>query len=216
MPWASSEVVNVLAFLLPGFVAAAIYYSLTSHPKPSAFERLIQALIFTAVIQAVVALLPDSLPSPEIDIGADAPWDPVWPVAIAVAVAFTIVVVVNYDLAHALLRRLRITRETSHASEWYAAFADNSGRYVVLHLDGKRRLFGWPTEWPSDPGKGHFRITEGEWLIDEGRQALEGVDGILIPVGEIEMVEFLHANPGRDSQRRGSWFKRLLSRLQGQ
>ncbi len=113
MPWASSEVINVLAFLLPGFVAAAIYYSLTSHPKPSAFERLIQALIFTAVIQAAVALLPDSLPSPEIDIGADAPWDPAWPVAIAVILAFVVVVVVNYDLAHSLLRWLRITRENA-------------------------------------------------------------------------------------------------------
>ena len=191
VPWASSEVINVLAFLLPGFVAVAIYYSLTSHPKPGAFERLIQALIFTAVIQAVVALLPDSLPSPEIDIGADAPWDPAWPVAVAVILAFVVVVVVNYDLAHSLFRWLRLTRETSYASEWYSAFADYAGRYIVLHLDGKRRLFGWPTEWPSDPAEGHFRITEGEWLTDGGRQPLEGVDGILIPVGEVEMVEFL-------------------------
>ena len=31
MSWASSEVVGVLRFLLPGFVAAAIFYSVTSH-----------------------------------------------------------------------------------------------------------------------------------------------------------------------------------------
>ena len=116
MPWASSEVINVLAFLLPGFVAAAIYYSLTSHPKPGAFERLIQALIFTAVIQAVVALLPDFIPTAEIDIGADAPWDPVWPVAVAIVVALMIVVVVNYDLAHSFSVGSGITRDSTHRS----------------------------------------------------------------------------------------------------
>ena len=43
----------VLTFLLPGFVAAAVFYSLTSHPKPSNFERVVQALIFTIVVEAV-------------------------------------------------------------------------------------------------------------------------------------------------------------------
>ncbi|MXY72700.1 MAG: hypothetical protein F4Y97_06625 [Dehalococcoidia bacterium] len=191
MPWASSEVINVLAFLLPGFVAAAIYYSLTSHPKPSAFERLIQALIFTAVIQASVSLLPDSLPSPEIDIGADAPWDPAWPVAIAVILALIVVVVVNYDLAHSLLRWLRITRENAYSSEWDSSLARNDGSYVVVHLAGERRLYGWPDEWPNDPKRGHFRITQAEWLTDEGPRPLENVSGVLIPVGEVEMVEFV-------------------------
>ena len=46
MSWASSEVVSVLTFLLPGFVAAAVFYSLTSHPKPGAFDRIVQALVF--------------------------------------------------------------------------------------------------------------------------------------------------------------------------
>lgn len=36
MTWASGEAVGVLAFLLPGFVAAAVFYSLTSYPKPGA------------------------------------------------------------------------------------------------------------------------------------------------------------------------------------
>ena len=53
MSWTSNEVVAVLTFLLPGFVAAAVFYSLTSHPKPSNFERVVQALIFTIVVEAV-------------------------------------------------------------------------------------------------------------------------------------------------------------------
>lgn len=198
MPWASSEAVNVLAFLLPGFVAAVIYYSLTSHPKPGAFERVIQALIFTAVIQAVVALLPDSIPTAEVDIGADVPWDPVMPVGVAIVVALLVVMVVNYDLAHSLLRRLGVTRETSYASEWDSSFVRNDGSYVVLHLKGERRLYGWPDEWPNDPGRGHFRITEAEWLWDDGPEPLENVSGVLVRVGEVEMVEFVGAGDSEE------------------
>ena len=47
MNWASSEVVTILAFLLPGFVATAVFHSLTAHPKPNEFDRIVQALIFT-------------------------------------------------------------------------------------------------------------------------------------------------------------------------
>ncbi|MXW26358.1 MAG: hypothetical protein F4Z77_08740 [Dehalococcoidia bacterium] len=148
-------------------------------------------MIFTAVTQAAVALLPASLPSPEIDIGADAPWDPVWPVAIAVILAFIVVVVVNYDLAHGLLRWLRITRENAYSSEWDSSLARNDGSFVVLHLAGERRLYGWPDEWPNDPERGHFRITQAEWLADDGPRPLENVSGVLIPVGEVEMVEFV-------------------------
>ena len=45
MSWVTSEVVGVLTFLLPGFIAATIFYSLTSYPKPGAFDRVILALI---------------------------------------------------------------------------------------------------------------------------------------------------------------------------
>lgn len=57
MNWMSGNVVGVLVFLLPGFVAAAVFYSLTSHPKPGAFDRVIQALIFTVVGQSLVVLV---------------------------------------------------------------------------------------------------------------------------------------------------------------
>lgn len=227
---AANEIFNVLVLLLPGFVAAVIYYSLTSNPKPSPFERVIQALVFTAIIQVVVALLPDWFPSHEVDIGAEALWDPVGPAVIAVVVALAVVIMVNYDLAHGLLRRLGVTRETSYASEWYSAFNQHRGLPVVLHLVGERRLYGWAEEWPGHPGEGHFRIVEGEWfdseeessagtadassLEEEGAQ--EGdeavVVGTLIPFAEVEMVEFVSRKADEES-REGSWFKRRRQSL---
>ena len=51
MSWATSKVVAILTFLLPGLVASAIFYLLTAHPKPNEFGQVVQALIFTTVVQ---------------------------------------------------------------------------------------------------------------------------------------------------------------------
>ena len=47
----SQTIIDVLTFLLPGFVSAAILHNLTPTPRPIPFERIVQALIFTFVIQ---------------------------------------------------------------------------------------------------------------------------------------------------------------------
>ena len=192
MSWASSEVVSVLTFLLPGFVAAAVFYSLTSHPKPSAFDRVVQALIFTVVGQAIVALLFALGSSAKTDMRWLRNSEPVLSVLIAVILGLVASYASNRDTIHRILRRLGVTRETSYPSEWYSAFSRHHGCFVVLHLKGQRRLYGWPEEWPSHPEEGHFRVTEAEWLGDENeRKPATGVAAILIPAAEVEMVEFV-------------------------
>ena len=191
MSWASSEVVTILTFLLPGFVATAIFHSLTAHPKPNEFDRIIQALIFTTVVQAIVKGVPL--------VGSLAGVAPLWTgeseivvaVLVAVAVAVVAVYASNHDTLLRFLRWIGLTRETSYPSEWYSAFARNPDCYVVLHLKGERRLYGWPEEWPSRPDQGHFRIAEAEWLVEEKRTPITGVSVILVPGKEVEMVEFL-------------------------
>ncbi len=193
MSWASSEVVIVLSFLLPGFVAAAIFHSLTSHPKPSEIDWIVQALIFTTIVQAIAEAV--------LWMGRLAGSDMLWTtdmeilisVIIAVGVALAAVTMANHDTLHSCLRRIGLTKETAYPSEWYSSFYRNSDCYVVLHLQGQRRLYGWPEEWPSRPDQGHFRIAEGEWLVeDEPRRILaEGVLAIVVPAREVEMVEFM-------------------------
>ena len=195
MSWGSGELVGALAFLLPGFVSAAIYHALTSHPKPSAFERVIQALIFTAIVQAIVTPLPSSVRVTEVTLGAGVMWDPLWSTGLAVLVALVVVVAVNNDAAHAVLRRLRLTRETAYPSPWASTFYRYRGRYVVLHLVGERRLYGWPEEWPNDPATdGYIRIIDGKWLDDDaedGGGAQDAAVDILVSVRDVEMVEFV-------------------------
>ena len=186
MSWATSEAVGILAFLLPGFVAAAIFYALTSYPRPGAFDRVVVALIFTAIGQTIVEYgLPASADAGE--------WKPLASIVVAAALGLGASVLSNTDILHTPLRWLRITRETSHPSEWYSTFARlGDGSYIVLHLRSKRRLYGYAEEWPGDPKEGYFRIAEPEWLGEDGAPApATGVSAILISATEVTMVEFL-------------------------
>ena len=186
MDWASHDVIVVLRFLLPGFIAAAVFYSLTSHPRPGAFNQVVLALIFTVIGQAISQVLLDTYPQ-FLD------WDLALTVLAAIVLGLAAAMVSNTDFVHGILRRLKITKETSYPSEWYSSFSRHCDCYVVLHLKGERRLYGWPEEWPSHPDHGHFRVSEAEWLphSEEQRNPVTAVSAILVPVGEVEMVEFL-------------------------
>lgn len=194
MGWVSSEeVVDMLTFLLPGFLAGMIFYSLTFYPKPSAFDRLINALIFTTAGQAltrfIVLLVWNADPTDEIFLALN--------ILIAVGLALVSAYVLNKDIIHRLFRRAGITKETSYPSEWYRAFARHPDCYVILHMDEQRRLYGYPEEWPSDPNKGHFRIVEAEWLDDKtdadaNKTDADANSAMLIPATQVKMVEFLN------------------------
>ena len=193
MGWAASEAVSVLSFLLPGFVAAAVFHSLTSYPKPKEFDRVVQALIFTIIAQAIIQGIQWMARLVKSEISWIAEFEILVSVCIAVAVAIVVVYLSNHDTLHGLLRRLGVTKETAYPSEWYSTFYRNSDCYVILHLQGQRRLYGWPEEWPSLPDQGHFRIAEGEWLVEDKRILAEGVVAIVIPAKEVEMVEFVRS-----------------------
>ena len=113
-------------------------------------------------------------------------------IIVAIIVGLCLSGISNTDMLHRGLRWLGVTRETSFPSEWYSAFArhgDNA--YIVLHLQGGRRLYGYAVEWPSEPKNGHFCIVEAEWLDENERIALKGVSAVLISAAEVIFVEFL-------------------------
>lgn len=187
MEWlSSSETIEVLVFLLPGFVAVIVFYSFTSHPKPNIFEQIIQSLIFTITISTILWFFKSQIASWNENITL------ILSIAIAGLLGILAVYLINEDILHRILRKFKITKETSYPSEWYSAFSRLSDCYVVLHMNGGRRLYGWPSEWPSDPSEGHFLIQDGEWLLENNeREPITGVVAILIPASEVEMVEFL-------------------------
>jgi hypothetical protein len=198
MDYPDSSVITVLTYLMPGLVAAAVLYVLTPAPKPVPFERVVQALIYTIVVQALLVAVRTPLVFAGRKWFAIGAWTPdvslVWSVILAVLIGILSAWADNTDRVHALLRRWGVTLQTSYPSEWFGAFSQNRG-YVVLHLKGNRRLYGWAEEWPSVPDRGHFIMTQAEWLVDDKSIDLGTVERLVIPVSDIEMVELMYPHP---------------------
>ena len=116
------------------------------------------------------------------------------PLSLALVSGILLLCSANKDKIHKLLRYLRNTKKTSYPSQWYRAFSDNI-TYIVLHLKDKRRIYGWPKEWPSDPRDGHFLLQNACWLEEEGGKnkevPLDDLEGMLIDSANVEMVEFV-------------------------
>jgi hypothetical protein len=195
MDFPSKAVVDVLTYLLPGFIAAGVVFYLTPAPRSVPFERVIQALIFTLVVQVLLILVRESAFVLGRRVVVAGIWSDdvrlVWSAALALLLGFGIAYAANTDRIHAVLRRMGITHQTSYSSEWYGAFCENRG-FVVLHLTDQRRLYGWPEEWSSTPNAGHFVVSLAEWLEGDRRIPLPGVHRVMVRAADVEMVEFMH------------------------
>lgn len=191
----SSEIFNVLKFLLPGFLTAWIFHAFTAYPKPSQFERVIQALIFTIIIQGlifttkIIALKLGTFFS----LGT---WTELSNTLSSYLSAILLGLVFSYyannDKFHSFLRKLKITKQSSYHCEWYGAFHDREKCRIVLNLVDGRRIYGWPYEWPSDPTKGHMVLTEAAWIDGQEYIELPQVNAIMFKVSDIQWVEFIN------------------------
>ena len=193
MGFPSTDLLEVIYFLLPGFVAAWIFYGFTAHPRQSPFERVVEALIFTALVQALTAIITSVL----YGIG-ETMEDPfrlgrtgVFAISVAAAAPVGIVAAAlsNNNLPHGRLWN-GITKRTSLPSEWYAGFS-KFPRFIYLHLKDGRTLYGWPQEWPDAADAGHFLMTRCEWILNDGtRVELPLIEAMLLPAERVETVEF--------------------------
>lgn len=192
MPELSKDLVTLLQYLAPGFVVAWVFFSLTSHNKPSQFERVVQALIFTVVIQLLVKFETAIALwlGQKVDLGV---WTSTSSLAASLITALTVGVVLSVGThvdAHALLRKWGLSSRSSHPCEWFGIFKEYQ-RFVVLHLKDGTRIFGWPKVWPSESQSGHFFITSAHRTAADGEQQdLPHLEGILIDAKDVSWVEF--------------------------
>jgi hypothetical protein len=189
----TNELIALLTFLLPGFITSFLFYALTSFPKKSEFEAVVIALIYTVIINAIVELLDKRFAIGE--------WSQLAKTGCSIITALFIGLLwsglYNNDIIHKLLRKIRITKQTSYPSEWYGTFSETKS-YIILDLKDERRIMGWPLLWPNDPQQGHFVLEQAQWIIEgDGKSSvipLETVDKIMIDANNVEMVTFLKFN----------------------
>jgi hypothetical protein len=199
----SSDILALLYRLLPGFITAAIVYNFTPRTKGGAFERVIEALVYTLLVQILVA------PTKWLLLWAGQSW-PIaqWTDSSAMTVAVLWAVVLGCFMARwlnreeypAVLAKLLGSSRTPLPSEWYNALKHNS-RWVVLHLHDGRRIYGWAIAWPDSPGEGYFQMTGMEWLgPDDERIPADRTASLLVSVADIRMVEFVKDTDGIGSR----------------
>jgi len=193
----SGDLFKILMLLLPGFLTAWIFHAFTAYPKPSQFERVVQALIFTIFIQALLYIV-----KPIIlwvgDFYSFGPWgsdaNTFWSYVIAFFIGLIFSSLANNDSFHSLMRTIRVTKQTSYHCEWFGTFNDNI-THVILHLNDDRRVFGWPEEWSADPEKGQFILRNPSWVTESGYIDMPTVKFIMFKTSDIKWVEFMQDNP---------------------
>ena len=188
--WANNSI-DILNFLVPGFIAAAVYYGFTSAAKPNTFERLIQALIFTIIVNALSTGAALFVPfKNQTWLGSG----PFGSILIAVILGFGFAVLFNKDLPHRWFRRWGLTKQMTYPTDWYSVFENQPDSFVVVHLRDGRRLYGYPRDWPGRREEDRlFVIDEPEWLIEDER--VTAGDTLAIQAEEVEMIDFLTTLP---------------------
>jgi hypothetical protein len=173
------ELVQIIYELLPGFLAAWLFYGLIVKVVLIGFAWLCLKL------GRLYAL---GVWSPQVEF--------VWSMIFGLALGVTLSAMANRDTAHRWLRdgrwikKLKITKKNSFPSEWFSAF-QREDRFVVLHLKDGRRLYGWPEEWPNEP-TGHFLITCPSWLGDDGTKTpMPQIHRMVLGAEHVEWVEQL-------------------------
>jgi hypothetical protein len=194
----TSELIELFRLLLPGFITSFLFYALTSFPKKSEFEAVVIALIHTIVINVLVKV-PERICLGIGTFFVFGEWtgvsETVFSIIIALGIGLLWSYLYNNDIIHKHLRKNKITNQTSYPSEWYGTFSETK-TYIILHLKDRRRILGWPMQWPNSPDKGHFILEDADWLdVDERGNTkpipLTNVDKIMIDTNNVEMVEFV-------------------------
>jgi hypothetical protein len=189
----SKDLLVLIYKLLPGFITAWVFFGLTAHRRGNAFERVVQALIFSVFVQLPVMAVRLTL----LGLGkvvAIGEWTDEtalfysFPIALGLGLAFAWLA--NTNRIHRRLYEWGITTRTSYPADLFALVNDDAARFVVLHLKDGRRLYGWPYEWPDYQDAGRFILTKAEWLNEDGNGVpLAGVEKVIIPASDVAMVE---------------------------
>lgn len=189
----SQELIPLIQTLIPGFLMTMTFYWFAEVPKPNQFERTLQALVGTAVIQALIYSIEQFSywAGSFISLGT-------WSVAKANLLGIIVGGVsgailaycCNKDLIYSAARRLRITTKasTNDITDTYQKL----GRLpVVLHFKDERRLMGYVEKFPSNSQNSSFLITQPDWLVEEKIVNCVGTYAMLINSSDVQWVEFL-------------------------
>jgi Family of unknown function (DUF6338) len=164
--------INVLLFLLPGFVSQKMVEWLAAHGRSADTETIRGALIFSLVNYVVYAIL--AFAGHRLTLT----WSPFPPlpavplvlsgggtlaihaqqvealttlVAVSVATGTALAQALENGWLFGLFRRLKLTRKNSELDVWYDVFQEFQGYWLRVCFKDGSKVIGWPTTSPTTP-----------------------------------------------------------------
>ncbi|PYL05693.1 MAG: hypothetical protein DME33_15845 [Verrucomicrobia bacterium] len=189
-----SALIPILLFLLPGLVTAGVVNALVVRKPKDAFDKVIEALIFTMfnlTLFVIVRWLLELIP--KIQFARDNFYT-VGNISLMTACSITVALVtaaeMNNEWLLQKLRDWRITRKTAKPSTWIETLAQ-SQRFVV-HLTDGRRVYGWPTFYSDTPEERAIYLESASWLGDDNAALNDPLISILLDKESgIKLIEFV-------------------------
>lgn len=192
-----NDVLPLIQSLVPGFLMMTVFYWFAEVPKPGQFERTIQALIATAIIQVLINII-ESAAHGLGRVYSIGPWSPdaalVFSIVLAFLAGLYLAYLCNQDKIYEIARKLKITSKASvdDASHIYKTLGQCP---VVLQLTDGRRLMGFYSIFPNSKQTGSFLIEQPHWLQGEEIIPCETTRAIHITGSDVHWVEFLEPTP---------------------
>ncbi|WP_138763726.1 MULTISPECIES: DUF6338 family protein [Pseudomonas] len=192
MEEATKELLPTLQLLLPGFLATIIFYWFADVPKPSQFERILQALVCTPIINLLVGAIGWTLifTGQFVSVGV---WKEsniiYYSICTSLVFGTLLAFACNKDIFFSLARKLKITSKASHSSHIHV-FRKYGEVAAVLQLNDGRRIMGYIAAHPStDPGS-FYLLDEPHWLNGSDIFKCEGTASFMINADKVNWVEF--------------------------
>ena len=195
------QALQVLVFLIPGFISATILNVLIVRKAKSELGKIVEALIFSLIIYTIYSLVVDKSPVALIQVGESSTYSYdseafLWLGLFSIVIPLVLAFLVTNDLHMKLSRFFRISRRTARSSVWFDVFADQKKHVIIDFADG-RRIYGWPMYYSDNPEDQYVFLYDPAWIEQDdatGESKFIDVDieGILItPEQSIESIMFL-------------------------
>jgi len=190
------QAMQILIFLIPGFLADSVYNGLVVRSQPKEFKLIIEALIFSVLIYTPFYCLYERLPilfSKEKDLiiySFNAS-------SLSILLLFSVLVpiifsyIVNNDIHMKILRFLKISPKTAAETVWLDVFY-NYKNFIIINFEDGRRIYGWPMYYSKTPQNPFIFLYKPEWINNKNEFIELNIEGILItPEMKIQSIEFL-------------------------
>ena len=191
----SFQALQILIFLIPGFIAAVILDALVVRMEKKELGKIIEALIFSMIIYTIYSSISGKSPISlsKIEGSTTLVYDSksfLWLALLGLFIPLLLSFFITNDLHMKLARKLRITRKTARTSVWFDVFSDLN-KYIIINFENGRRIYGWPMYYSSKPENPYIFLFKPAWIQEDEFVDLN-IEGILItPEQKIESIEFL-------------------------